>query len=331
MHECLEAVAELLRKGRVVADDKSAPCLSLVFLRKVSSGETLELSELYPAVDPYRVFESPLELLLKGGPTPLLKVGERPKEAWAKLEWYNPFSRSIKDRTTYALLRSVNGDRLVEVSSGNVALALSAMGLLMGKRVKVYVPTAGRYVEPFLEIYGVEHEVLDVTMTVEALEHIRSDVAKGAVHTNQFENDANFFAHIRTAAELDWQLQRRGRRPDFIVAGVGTSGHSAALGFYFSVRYKSKLVAVQPKDWIPGLRRVETGVKWLKWVDAEIVDVSFEEAMKGVRALARKFGILAGISSGAVYYEYLRRSEEGVYAMVFPDDLFKYYEVLRSR
>jgi cysteine synthase A len=328
--ECLPRLRKFLSEGRYVVDGASAGCFSPLLLRKVEPGEEVFLEELRPRPRPERVFEGPLDLLLGGLPTPLLKVGERPREAWAKLEWYNPFSRSIKDRTTYALLKSVEGDRLVEVSSGNVAIALAALGAVLGKRVKVYLPSAARYVEPFLELLGAEHEVLDVTMTIEALEHIRSDVAKGAVHTNQFENDANFYMHLRTAAELDWQLGSVGRRPTHIIAGLGTSGHAAALGFYFGVRHGAKLIAVQPKDWIPGLRRVETGSKWIKYVDAEIVDVSFDEALEGVKALARRFGVLAGISSGAVYYQYLRQREEGIYAMVFPDDLFKYAELLAA-
>lgn len=328
MPECLPHIEKLIREGRYVADDSSARCFSGIFLREVKPGEELRIEELYPVPDSYRVYGSPLELLTRGWPTPLLKVGEPPKEAWAKLEWYNPFSRSIKDRTTYALIRSINGDRLVEVSSGNVAIALSALGVLMGKRVKIYLPSAARYVEPALDVLGVEHEVLDVTMTVEALEHIKSDVAKGAVHTNQFENDANFFIHIRTAVEMDWQLSSRGIRPSYVIAGIGTSGHSAALGFYFGVKYGARLIAVQPSDWIPGLRRIESGMKWIKYVSAELVDISFKEALEGVKALARKYGVLAGLSSGAVYYEYIRRKAEGVYLMVFPDDLFKYLGLL---
>lgn len=331
MLECLPHLERLLKEGRYMADGGSAGCFSAVFLREVKPGEALSLEELYPRPDVRRVYDAPLDLLLGGWPTPLVKVGETPREAWAKLEWYNPFSRSIKDRTTYALVRSVGGDRLVEVSSGNVAIALGVLGALLGKKVKIYLPSAARYVEPVLDVLGVEHEVLDVTMTIEALEHIRGDVAKGAVHTNQFENDANFFIHIRTAAEIDWQLSSRGVRPSYVIAGAGTSGHSAALGFYFGVKYGARLIAVQPSDWIPGLRRVESGMKWIRYVPAEVVDVSFEEALEGVKALARGFGLLAGLSSGAVYFEYLRRKSEGTYLMIFPDDLYKYLDILRQR
>ncbi|AEA12639.1 Pyridoxal-5'-phosphate-dependent enzyme, beta subunit [Thermoproteus uzoniensis 768-20] len=331
MLECLPHLEKFIREGRYVADGASASCFSALFLREVKAGETLRVEDLYPQPDARRVYDRPLDLLLGGWPTPLLKVGEAPREAWAKLEWYNPFSRSIKDRTTYALVRSVEGDRLVEVSSGNVAIALGVLGILLGKKVKIYLPSAAKYVEPVLDVLGVEHEVLDVTMTIEALEHIKGDVAKGAVHTNQFENDANFFMHIRTAVEIDWQLSSRGIKPSYVIAGAGTSGHSAALGFYFGAKYGARLVAVQPSDWIPGLRRTESGMKWIKYVPAEVVDVSFEQALEGIKTLARRYGLLAGLSSGAVYFEYLRRRSEGVYLMVFPDDIYKYLDLLKYK
>lgn len=307
-----------------VKGEEEASCFSKLLDRPVRAGEEVSLQELMPRPNPARVFHSPIQLLVDGWPTPLLKISDAPKEAYAKLEWYNPFSMSIKDRTVYALLKNLEGRRLVEVSSGSVALALGALGNVMGKNVKIYLPSAGSYVAPFLEVLGVEYQILDVTMTVEALEHLEKDIREGAVHPNQFSNDSNFLAHIKTAAEVDWQLAQIGRRPTHVVAGVGTSGHASALGFYFGARYGARLIAVQPRDWIPGIRRVESGMKWLHWVEAEVVEVSLKEALRGVREFARRFGLLIGPSAGAVYYAFTRLKDEGVYALVFPDNLYKY-------
>jgi len=328
---CLEYYRELIREGRLrVVDGEAARCLSPLFERSVAVGEEVSLAELYPRPSPHRVFNNSLELLRGGWPTPLLKISEGPGEAYAKLEWFNPFSASVKDRTVYYLLKSVEGDRVVEVSSGNVAVALAALGNVLGKRVKIYIPTAGRYVVPLLNYLGAEWQVLDVSMTVEALEHLEKDIREGAVHPNQFGNDLNFVAHLRTAAEIDWQLAALGKRPDYIIAGIGTSGHASALGFYFGVRYGTKLVAVQPRDWIPGIRRVETGMKWIKLVDAEIVDISLEEALRGVREFAKRHGLLIGPSAGAVYSAYLKNSYRRISVLVFPDSLFKYTPLLEQ-
>ncbi|ACB39141.1 pyridoxal-phosphate dependent enzyme [Pyrobaculum neutrophilum] len=322
---CVEYFRRLIGDGRYsISTADEARCFSALFDREVSPGEEVTLGELMPRPKPNRVFDSPVELFTAGLPTPLLKISEAPREAYAKLEWYNPFSASVKDRTVYYLLKSTRGDWVVEVSSGNVAVALSALGNVLGKRVKVYLPTAGRYVAPFLEYLGAEYQILDVSMTIEALELLEKDVREGAAHPNQFANDINFLAHLRTAAELDWQLSSVGKKPNYIVAALGTSGHASALGFYFGVRYGARLIAVQPKDWIPGIRRVESGMKWIKMVHAEIVEVSLREALEGVRAFAKRFGLLIGPSAGAVYTAFTRLTAEGTYVMVFPDSLFKY-------
>jgi cysteine synthase A len=328
---CLKHYEEFIRSGFYKVDSNEiAECFSALLDRTVEVGEVVRLDELMPKPSLHRVFNSPLELLTGGWPTPLLKVSGPPREAYAKLEWFNPFSASVKDRTTYYLLKSVGGDRLVEVSSGNVAVALAALGNVLGKRVKLYIPTAGRYVTPLLDFLGAEYQILDVSMTVEALEHLQKDIREGAVHPNQFGNDMNFIAHLRTAAELDWQLSAVGKRPDYIVAGLGTSGHASALGFYFGVRYGTKLIGVQPRDWIPGIRRVETGMKWLSLISAEVVDVSLKEALEGVREFAKRTGLLIGPSAGAVYKAFAAQRRDGVYVLIFPDSLVKYTLLLEQ-
>lgn len=328
---CIDYYRELIRGGSYkVSTAEEARCFSILFDREVTPGEEISLGELAPRPRHNRVFENSLELFTAGLPTPLLKISGEPKEAYAKLEWYNPFSASVKDRTVYYLLKSTYGDWVVEVSSGNVAIALSALGNVFRKRVKVYLPTAGRYVVPFLDYLGAEYQLLDVSMTIEALELLEKDIREGAAHPNQFFNDINFIAHLRTAAELDWQLSSVGKKPSHIIAALGTSGHASALGFYFGARYGTKLIAVQPRDWIPGIRRVESGMKWIKLVDAEIVEVSLREALEGVRKFAKSFGLLIGPSSGAVYTAFLRQSASGVYAIVFPDNLFKYSLLLEQ-
>lgn len=328
---CLERYREFIIKGAYnVSSGDEASCFSLLLQRRVTPGEEVRLGDIMPSPRLTRVFSDPLDLLVGGWPTPLLKIADPPREAYAKLEWYNPFSASVKDRTVYYLLKSVGGDRLVEVSSGNVAVAMAAIGNVLGKKVKIYLPSAGRYVTPFLDFLGAEWQVLDVSMTVEALEHLEKDIREGAVHPNQFGNDINFVAHLRTAAEIDWQLSSIGKRPDYVVAGVGTSGHASALGFYFGAKYGAKLIAVQPRDWIPGIRRVESGMKWIGLVPAEVVDVSLAEALQGVRDFAKRHGLLIGPSSGAVYAAYAKSGRDGVYVLVFPDNLFKYSSLLQQ-
>jgi cysteine synthase A len=327
---CIDYYREFVRSGRYrVRSETESSCFSALADREVKSGEEVSTSDIIPRPSLRRVYTSPAELLTGGWPTPMLKISEGPREAYAKLDFFNPFSNSIKDRTAYYLLKSVGGSKVVEVSSGNFALALGALGNIMGRGVKVYLPASSDYIAPFLEYLGVEYHIVDVTSTIEALELLEKDLREGMVHPNQFENDMNFIAHLRTAAEIDWQLSEIGRRPGYIIAAVGTSGHASALGFYFGTKYGARLIAVQPRDWIPGMRRVETGMKWIGMAGPEIVEVSLEEALDGVRSFARRFGLLIGPSAGAVYAAFLRRAESGVYVLIFPDGLFKYALLLK--
>jgi len=288
-----------------------------------------------------RVFPNTFSLLVDNWPTPLVKLeGEalEGREAWAKLEFYNPFSRSIKDRAVWGMLlealkRGDLGPRLEEASSGNLGIALSCLSNLMGLKATIYLPKpTPESTEVLLRLLGAEvvrteHQTINKRFQEEVKRHASSS---GAVNLNQFENDANFRIHYETTAEeIVKQLNAVGRRPDCLVAGIGTSGHIAAIAKRLKEEYgdEVRVVGVQPSQGsvIPGIKRVETGPKWLKmgWVD-EVVEVSLEEAVRGVVEVARREGLLIGLSSGAVYSAYRRMAGKGVYVLVFPDDAFKY-------
>jgi cysteine synthase A len=123
-----------------------------------------------------------------------------------------------------------------------------------------------------------------------------------------------------------------------VVAGIGTSGHIYAIYKRLRERYGGsvKVVGVQPSPGsrIPGIKRVETEPKWLRSVELyALYDVSFEEAALGVVEVARREGLLVGLSSGAVYRAYKKLSEReggGTYVLVFPDDIFKYVDSVHA-
>lgn len=294
--------------------------------------------------DPLKVYNSVLELLIRNWPTPLVRlVSLSTKEvtAWAKLECFNPFSNSVKDRIGWymfidALERGKLSELVYEATSTNTGIALASMAAIYGKRARLYVPRSIQKVtDVYLKALGAEVVRVPTSLTVEAIERVEAEASQsGATHLNQFENDANFKVHLRyTAKELDLQLRERGIKPSCIIGGVGTSGHMSAISFYFKSRYGDvKIVGVQPApdEVIPGIRRVETGMKWIHWVEFDqIVDATLEEAIEAVLDVARREGLLIGLSSGAVVHAF--RSLEkpaGNYIMVFPDSGYKYFEQL---
>ncbi len=298
------------------------------------------------------VYSSTMELAVRGKPTPLVALRWSPGRGvrvWAKLEWFNPFSLSVKDRPALLILEKLGvprGSRVYEASSGNFAVALSAVGAVLGYRVRVYLPgfAGGGYAERVARLLGAEVVVDErAEFTPQLLERLRRDAAEdGAVHPNQFTNDYNFEAHLRgTAREIDYQRLRGGLRLRGVVGGVGTSGHMAAVAFYFKSRLgEVDVVLAQPArgEVIPGIRRRETGMLWLDLAGVydDPVDVTLDEALEVVAEVARSDGILLGPSGGAALAALRKHCEstgcmQGDYVAVIPDTGFKYLALVDGR
>jgi cysteine synthase/O-phosphoserine sulfhydrylase/cystathionine beta-synthase len=294
-----------------------------------------------------KVYNSTLELLYEGWPTPLVKfnsLSTNKRSVWAKLEGYNPFSNSVKDRIGFSMMmealeKGELKEALYEATSTNTGIALTSIANILGVKAKLYIPkTIQRASDIYLKVLGAKVVRLPVGLTVEAIDKVDSEAkVDKAAHLNQFENDANFKVHLKhTAREIDEQLESLGLKPSCIIGGLGTSGHMSAVSFYFKNKYKNniKIVGVQPapNEVIPGIRRIETGMKWYHWTHFnEIVDVNQSDAIKGSIYIARKEGLLIGLSAGAVVHAFNNIAEEqGIYVLVFPDTGYKYAEQFES-
>lgn len=290
-----------------------------------------------------RVYNSALELLCGGWPTPLVKLNSLSTEkrsVWAKLEGYNPFSNSVKDRVGWAMIadaleRGELKEAIYEATSTNTGIAIASIANMLGVKTKLFIPKPIQKVsDVYLKVLGAEVVRLPVELTVEAINQVDAEAkAQKATHLNQFENDANFKIHLKTTArEIEEQLKSLNLQPTCIIGGLGTSGHMSAISYYFKTKYgdQVKVVGVQPapKEVIPGIRRVETGMKWLRQAQFDaIVDVRQAEAIESAVAVARREGLLIGLSAGAVVHAFQKIAEdEGVHVLVFPDTGYKYAE-----
>jgi cysteine synthase A len=268
---------------------------------------------------------------------------ERFGDVWVKLEFFNPLSRSIKDRTVLFLLRKflndgISGRLVEEASSGNVALALASLANIYGFRYRAYVTRhLPRITEVLLRVLGAEVVRVDRDGIDEDFWRWVGEVASrdGAINLNQFENFDNPEGHyVVTGGEVVEQFRSVGRRPRVLIAGVGTGGHITGIARRLRDEFGDVyVIGVQPASGsaVPGLKRVEAGTRWVREVVNEFVDVGLEEAVDGVVRVARSEGLLIGLSSGAVFKAFLKVRErfgDVTYLLIFPDDIYKYVDII---
>ncbi len=295
--------------------------------------------------DGKNVFPSVIDFISGFYPTPPLVRLDRFGDAWAKLEFFNPLSRSIKDRTVQFLLRKylsndLRGHLVFEASSGNVAISLAALANVYGFRYRAYTTKhLPETTEVLLKVLGAEVVRVDREMIDEEFwrwvneEAVRNG---GAINLNQFENVDNPEGHYYvTGEEIVRQFRSVGKVPRVLIAGIGTGGHITGIARRLRDEFgRVYVVGVEPAagSAIPGIKRLESGTRWVREVVDEVVDVSLEEAVRGgVITVARNTGLLIGLSSGAVFQAFLRVRErfgDVTYLLIFPDDIYKYVGII---
>jgi cysteine synthase A len=253
-------------------------------------------------------------------------------ELFAKVEAFNP-GGSVKDRIGVAMIEAAEAEgriepgrtTIVEATSGNTGIALAFVCAAKGYQLVLTLPQGmSREREGLLRLYGAQVHVTESMGGMnEAVDAAREMAASDDVWlAQQFENPANPEAHRRTTGP---EILRALDSVDVFVAGVGTGGTITGVGHVLKERNAGcKVVAVEPANSAvlsggrPGPHRIQgIGAGFVPPVlDREVLDevipVSDEAAIETARALARREGILAGISCGAAMWaamEIARRPE----------------------
>jgi cysteine synthase len=286
-------------------------------------------------------------------PSPIVRLNRlapEGSELWAKLEWMNPFG-SVKDRAAWSMVLDLErrgeigparpGRGIVEPTSGNTGLSLTALAGIRGYPMLAVVPSkVPEEKKVLLQAFGAKVEVVpdalcplpgseDGTIGL-AKTHAKASADRW-VMPNQYANQQNVEAHVRTTGPEIWR-QTEGR-VTHVFTSLGTCGTVVGLSkFLKSKNPDVKVIAVQPSPGhdVPGIRNVsELDVSQLydpRLVD-EILEIDFELAYRVAAELARHEGLRAGPSSGLIF-EGARRTarkspvRHGV--MIFCDDVFKY-------
>ena len=273
-----------------------------------------------------KIYKKATELI---GNTPLLELGNYEKahglEATilAKLEYLNP-AGSVKDRIARAMLDDAEsrgllkpGSVIIEPTSGNTGIGLAAVAATRGYRIILTMPeTMSVERRSLLRAYGAE------LVLTEGAKGMKGAIAKAqelAAQTEngfipgQFTNPANPRAHRETTGLEIWR--DTDGKVDIFVAGVGTGGTVTGVGEYLKAQNPAvRVVAVEPAG-SPVLSGGASGPHKIQGIGAgfvpdtlnravldEILLVENEDAFAAGRELARREGVLAGISSGAALY-----------------------------
>jgi cysteine synthase A len=267
------------------------------------------------------------------GHTPLVqinKLGSANATILAKLESHNP-GGSVKDRIAKSMIEAAEQAGLIkpdtviiEPTSGNTGIGLACICAAKGYRLLLTMPESMSIERrKLLKFFGAEIVLTPAERGMAgAIEKAEQLMAANpdAFMPQQFKNPANPQIHRETTAEEIWN--DTGGRVDIFVAGVGTGGTLTGCGEVLKQRNKElKVVAVEPKD-SPVLSGGKPGPHKIQGIGAgfvpevlnvavidEIIKVSNEDAMETARQLARKEGILAGISSGAAVWAAMQLSQ----------------------
>jgi len=271
------------------------------------------------------------------GRTPMVQVTRvldgAEVELFAKLEQFNP-GGSVKDRIGVAMIEAAEREGLiepgrttiVEATSGNTGIALAFVCAAKGYDLVLKLPQGmSREREGLLRLYGARVEVTEsLGGMTEAVDAARAMASSDDVFLpDQFSNPANPAIHRASTGPEIWAALDGA--VDVFVAGVGTGGTITGTGEYLKARNpKLYVVAVEPSASAvlsgrpPGPHKIQgIGAGFVppvlnRAVIDEVIPVDDDDAIDTARLLARREGVLAGMSCGAAVWgalEIARRPE----------------------
>jgi len=295
-----------------------------------------------------------LELI---GNTPLMETENIEKELGlkarllVKLEYLNP-TGSAKDRAAKSMIEDAEkrgilkeGSVIIEPTSGNTGIGLASIAAVKGYRMILTMPdTMSMERRNILKAYGAELVLTEGARGMAGAIEKANELAKeipGSFIPGQFDNPANAEAHRLTTGPEIWN--DTDGAVDIFVAGVGTGGTLTGTGEYLkSKNPQIQVIAMEPAG-SPVLSEGKSGPHGLQGIGAgfvpkvlntsiydEVVKVEDEDAFKAGKLLAKKEGILVGISSGAALHAGIqlakRPENEGkTIVVLLPDSGDRYY------
>ncbi len=273
-----------------------------------------------------KIYKSVEELI---GKTPLLELTKLEQELGlkgtllAKVEALNP-GGSAKDRVAKRMVEDAEqagilkeGATIIEPTSGNTGIGLAVMAAARGYRAIIVMPdTMSMERRLLMTAFGAELVLTEGTKgmagAIEKAEELAKEIPDSFI-PGQFDNPSNPAAHYDSTGPEIWE--DTDGKVDIFVAGIGTGGTLTGVGRYLKEKNPNvKIIGVEPAS-SPLLTKGTAGPHGLQGIGAnfvpsildtelydEVLTVTEEEAYEAGRALARKEGLLAGISAGAAVH-----------------------------
>lgn len=263
------------------------------------------------------------------GKTPLIQI-DRFKKAcevnnkiFAKVEFFNP-GGSVKDRVGLKLIEQAYEDQLInkkttiiEPTSGNTGIGLAIACAIYGNELILTMPeTMSLERQKLLKAYGAKIVLTDGEKGMQGSVDKANELANKIENSyipGQFVNPSNPLAHEETTAleiidDFDDNI-------DYFVAGIGTGGTITGIARILKKKYPDiKIIGIEPKD-SPLITKGKAGSHDLQGIGAnfipkildldlvdEVITVSTDDAYEAARILAKKEGLLVGITAGAALH-----------------------------
>lgn len=292
------------------------------------------------------------------GNTPMLEIEftrkGKPYKIYSKAEYLN-LSGSIKDRMAFHIIREAYGKgtlkpgyRIIEATSGNTGITMSAVGRALGHPVTIFMPDWMSEERKNLirslgaDIVLVSKEEGGFLGSIK----MSQEMAAGNPRTflpRQFENEDNIMAHYTTTGpEIWWQLRFYGKTPDAIIAGVGTGGTIMGTGRFLKEKNPDiKIYPLEPSNSPTLSTGYKVGAHRIQGISDEfipsivnlnslneVVAVDDGDSIIMAQKLSNELGLAVGISSGANFLGAIMQLEklgsDATVVTVFSDDNKKY-------
>lgn len=273
-----------------------------------------------------KIYKSIEELI---GKTPLLELTNMEKELglqatlMAKVEALNP-GGSAKDRVAKRMVEDAEkagilkaGATIIEPTSGNTGIGLAVMAAARGYRAIIVMPDSMSMERRLLmTAFGAELVLTEgakgMSGAIEKAEELAKEIPNSFI-PGQFDNPSNPAAHYETTGPEIWE--DTDGKVDIFVAGIGTGGIITGTGRYLKEQNPNvEIIGVEPAS-SPLLTKGEAGPHGLQGIGAnfvpsildteiydEVIPVTEEEAYEAGRTIARREGLLVGISAGAALH-----------------------------